>query len=281
MKDYNMNLRLFDEGGAGAEGAAGAGAESTNGAGAAAEAGGSRDFDAEFDAMVKGEFKEAYDKRVQGFMKDRLKASKQTENQLKDANALLSLVGERYGWDGKDINVLRSALENDRAYLEAEALEKGMTVEQLAELKRMERENKYLKEQQRAAQEMAEFEKKFGAWLREADGLKAEFPQLDLYAEFSNPQFVRLLDSGVGVKAAYQTVHFNELMGGALQYTAQQTQKAVLDGVKANGARPTENGAKGSHGAGQKIDVHKLTAEDRRRLAEEARRNPDKLITFR
>lgn len=32
------------------------------------EAGGSRDFDAEFDAMVKGEFKEAYDKRVQGFV---------------------------------------------------------------------------------------------------------------------------------------------------------------------------------------------------------------------
>ena len=279
MKDYNMNLRLFDEGGAGAEGAAGAGAESTNSAGAAAEAGGSRDFDAEFDAMVKGEFKEAYDKRVQGFMKDRLKASKQTENQLKDANALLSLVGERYGWDGKDINVLRSALENDRAYLEAEALEKGMTVEQLAQIKRMERENNALKEQQRQAEERAAFEQKFAAWNAEAESLKGLIPNLDLIKEFENPQFVRMLDSGVGVKSAYMALHHDEITGGLMRYTAEQTQKAVLDGVKANGMRPNENGAKGSHGANQKIDVSKLTKEDRARLAEEARRG--KTITFR
>ncbi|MBR5816558.1 MAG: hypothetical protein IKY38_03925 [Anaerotignum sp.] len=48
------------------------------------------------------------------------------------------------------------------------------------------------------------------------------YPNLNLMEEFGNPQFVKLLDSGVGVKAAYQAVHFDELMGGALQYTAQQ-----------------------------------------------------------
>jgi hypothetical protein len=282
MKDYRMDLRLFDDGGAGAA-AATSGAATTGDAVSTGTEGNqpARDFDAEFDAMVKGDFKDAYNKKVQGIVKDRLKGSKQTESKLKDAEALLSLVGERYGWDGKDMEALRASLESDKAYLEEEALEKGMTVEQLAQIKRMERENKVLREQQRQADERAAFEQKFAGWNAEAEALANVYPGLNLMEEFNNPTFVRLLDSGVGVKAAYQATHFDELMGGALQYTAQQTQKAVLDGVKANGMRPNENGTKGSNGANQRIDVTKLTKEDRQRLMDEVRRDPNKRITFR
>lgn len=282
MKDYRMDLTLFDDGGAGAA-AATSGAATTGDAVSTGTEGNQpvRDFDAEFDAMVKGDFKDAYNKKVQGIVKDRLKGSKQTESKLKDAEALLSLVGERYGWDGKDMEALRASLESDKAYLEEEALEKGMTVEQLAQIKQMERENKVLREQQRQADERAAFEQKFAGWNAEAEALANVYPGLNLMEEFNNPTFVRLLDSGVGVKAAYQATHFDELMGGALQYTAQQTQKAVLDGVKANGLRPNENGTKGSNGANQRIDVTKLTKEDRQRLMDEVRRDPNKRITFR
>ena len=284
MKDYSMDLRLFDDGGAGAAAGSTAGAEgtgTTGGADGTGTEGNQRDFGAEFDSMIKGEYKDAYDKKVQGIIKDRLKGSKQTESKLRDAEALLSLVGERYGWDGKDMEVLRTSLESDKAYLEEEALEKGMTVEQLAQIKRMERENKVLREQQRQADERAAFEQKFAGWNAEAEALANVYPNLNLMEEFNDPTFVRLLDSGVGVKAAYQATHFDELMGGALQYTAQQTQKAVLDGVKANGMRPNENGTKGSNGANQRIDVTKLTKEDRQRLMDEVRRDPNKRITFR
>ena len=278
---YRMDLRLFDDGGAGAGATAGAAATGDTGTGTATgtDTGTQRDFGAEFDSLIKGEYKDAYDKKVQGIIKDRLKGSKQTESKLKDAEALLNLVGERYGWDGKDYAALRTSLESDKAYLEEEALAKGMTVEQLADMKRMERENKALREQQRQADERAAFEQKFAGWNAEAAALANVNPNLNLTEEFNNPQFVRLLDSGVGVKAAYQAVHFDELMGGALQYTAQQAQKAALDGVKAGAMRPNENGTKGSHGANQKIDVTKLTKEDRMRLADEARRG--KTITFR
>lgn len=279
MKDYRMDLKLFDDGGAGAGATAGA-AATGNAEGGTTETGTqARDFDAEFNELISGDFKAAYDKKVQGIVKDRLKGAKQTESKLKDAEALLSLVGERYGWDGKDIAALKASVEGDNAYLEEEALEKGMTVEQLADMKRMERENKVLREQQRQADERAAFEQKFAGWNAEAAALANQYPNLNLAEEFNNPQFVRLLDSGVGVKAAYQAVHFDELMGGALQYTAQQAQKAVLDGVKANSIRPNENGTKGSHGATQKIDVSKLTKADRIRLADEARRG--KKIDFK
>jgi len=274
-----MDLRLFDDGGAGAGATAGAAATGDTGTATGTDTGTQRDFGAEFDSLIKGEYKDAYDKKVQGIIKDRLKGSKQTESKLKDAEALLNLVGERYGWDGKDYNALRTSLESDKAYLEEEALAKGMTVEQLADMKRMERENKALREQQRQADERAAFEQKFAGWNAEAAALANVYPNLNLTEEFNSPQFVRLLDSGVSVKAAYQAVHFDELVGGALQYTAQQAQKAALDGVKAGAMRPNENGTKGSHGASQKIDVTKLTKEDRMRLADEARRG--KTITFR
>lgn len=285
MKKYHMRLQIFDEGSAAASaGTAGGENHPQNGTGeggSASESGeGERDFHAEFEKLIQGEYKDVYDKKMQKALQEKQRAGKQTESRLKDAESLLSLVGERYGWDGKDLSALRTSLENDRAYLEQEALERGMTVEQLAEVKRLERENRNLLRQQTEAREKAEFEKKFGGWMQEAEGLKGTYPNLNLMEEFKNPQFVRLLDSGVGVKAAYQAVHFDDLMGGVLQYTARQTQKAVIDGIKANGMRPDENGAKGSNGANQKIDVHKLTAAERKALAEEARRNPEKRISF-
>ncbi len=281
MEKYKMDLRLFDDGAAGAGGTTGMGTAGAGDAGAG-QGGteGGRDFSSEFDAMIKGEYKEAYAKKVEQIVKERLKGSKQAEARLKDAESLLALVGERYGQDGKDLAALRASVENDREYLEQEALEKGMTVDQLAEFKKMERENAQFRLQMQEAAERREFELKFAGWAAEAEALKETYPGLELMGEFENPQFVRLLDSGVGVKAAYQAVHFDELMSGALQYTAEQAKKKIMDGVRANGARPTENGTKGGAAGRERLDVTKLTKEQRRELAERAIRNPDERITF-
>ncbi len=276
---FRMDLRLFDEGAGAGTGGAGSTTGAAEGAGEAG-AGGERDFNAEFEEMIKGDYKDAYNQRMQRAVQDRLKGSKQTEARLKTAEGLLALVGERYNLDGKDFEALQKALEGDRKYLEEEALEKGMTVEQLAEFKRMERENKAFQEQLRQAQERQAFEQKLAGWNAEAEQLKDTYPELDLVQEFKNPQFVRMLDNGVDMRTAYQAVHFDELMGGALQHTAAQTEKKVLDSIRARGARPNENGAKGSGAAREKIDVNKLTKEQRSALIEEAMRNPDKLITF-
>ena len=279
MKHYEMNLRLFDgEGGTAGTAAAGA---TTTGAETGAAGGESRDFNAEFDTMVKGEYKDAFDARVQKIVQGRLKNSKQTESKLKDAEGLLAMVGERYNLDGKDFTALKAALEGDRQYLEAEALEKGMTVEQLAQFKKMERENKAFQEQIAQNRQRQEFEQKFAAWTQEAEQLKGKFPELDLATEFDNPEFVRMLDHGISVGTAYQAVHFDDLMGGALQHTAATTERKVLDSIRARGARPAENGASGSSGAREKpIDVTKLTKQQRNELIERARRNPDERITF-
>lgn len=280
MELYKINIRLFDDGG-GAAGATGAAEGGAGDAGAGTDGGGQRDFNAEFDELIAGDYKDAYKNKMQAAIKDRLKGSKQQGERLKSAEELLALVGERYGQDGTDFDSLRAALENDRKYLEDEALEKGMTVEQLAEFKRMERENRAYQQEIETARQQREFEQRFAQWNAEADALANLYPELNLLDEFDNPQFVKLLDSGVGVKAAYQATHFDELMGGALQHTAAVTEKKVLDGIRAGGQRPTENGTRGSSGASAKMDVSKLTKQQRAELIERARRNPDEPITFR
>ena len=283
METYKMALHLFDEGAAGGEGGAAAQAPE---AGAQAEGAGgnpegSRDLEAEFDNLIKGEFKDTYNKRVQGIVQNRLKGSKQTEASLREAREIMALMGERYGLDGTDAKALRTALENDRQYLEEEALEKGMSVDQLAEMKKMERENRSFRQAMERQREQAEFDQKFRAWSEEAEGLKEQYPTLNLMEEFNDPNFIRLLDSGVGVKAAYQAIHFDELMTGAMAHTAQTAQKKVMDSVKANGARPMENAAQGAAGVSAYTDVNKLTKQQRKEIAEQVMRDPDKRITFR
>lgn len=283
METYKMDLHLFDEGAAGGEGGAAAQAPE---AGAQAEGAGSnpegsRDLEAEFDNLIKGEFKDTYNKRVQGIVQNRLKGSKQTEASLREAREVMALMGERYGLDGTDAKALRAALENDKQYLEQEALEKGMSVEQLAEMKKMERENRSFRQAMERQREQAEFNQKFRAWSEEAEGLKEQYPTLNLMEEFNDPNFIRLLDSGVGVKAAYQAIHFDEIMSGAMAHTAQTAQKKVMDSVKANGARPMENAAQGAAGVSAYTDVNKLTKQQRKEIAEQVMRDPDKRITFR
>ena len=54
----------------------------------------------------------------------------------------------------------------------------------------------------------------------------------------------------------------------------------MLDSIKSRGLRPEENGTKGSGGAREKIDVTKLTKQQRQELIDRARRNPEERITF-
>lgn len=83
MKHYEMNLRLFDGEGA-AAGTAAAGTTTGGTTGTTTEgttgtttegAGADRDFHAEFDTMVKGDYKEAFDARVQKIVQGRLKTA--------------------------------------------------------------------------------------------------------------------------------------------------------------------------------------------------------------
>ena len=98
---------------------------------------------------------------------------------------------------------------------------------------------------------------------------------------FEAPNLCGCSTMGLALRRLYQAVHFDDLMGGALQHAAVTTEKKVLDRSVREVQDRQRSGPRGSSGAREKpIDVTKLTKQQRNELIERARRNPDERITF-
>ena len=110
------------------------------------------DRNAEFEKLIKGEYKDLYDARMQDTVQKRLKGSKETVEKYEALSPLLEILAKKYGVDPSDSKALTKAIEDDDSYFEEEALEKGMTVQQLKEVRRMERENADLRRQMQEQQ---------------------------------------------------------------------------------------------------------------------------------
>lgn len=221
------------------------------------------DRNAKFEALIKGEYKDLYDARVQDTVQKRLKGSKETVDKYNELTPTLEMLARKYGVDASDIKALNKAIEEDDSYYEEEAMEKGVSVEQLKAVKKMERENAELKKQMEEQSNKERAERDVAEWMKQAEQAKHSFPNLDLGEELKNPQFINLLRSGVGVETAYFAMHHRELVPQAMQYTAKAVEQKLTNKVIANGARPTENGISSQASVVVKSDVSQLSKADR------------------
>lgn len=250
MKLFKINLHLFDgeSGGAGAVDAGQqdgrAAAEHGNAATQVDHAAGDRDINAEFEEMIKGEYKDVFAKRTEKIVKARLKDANGLKATLNSQQPIMDILMDRY--HAKDANDLLKALENDDLLYQEEADEKNMSVDQLRELKRLERRNKQLDreiEQERAEKRSREI---YQNWLAEAEQVKQRYEAFDFQNEMQNPQFAQLVMSGVPLKAAYETTHIDDFLNGAMAYTAKRVASATAENIRRNGARPPEGGRSGA-----------------------------------
>lgn len=220
------------------------------------------DRNAKYEAFIK-EHKDLDDARIQGIVQKRLKNSKENEAKLNALTPVLEILAKKHGVDAANTEALIKAIEEDDSYFEEEALEKGITVQQLKEFRKMERENAAL------AKQIAEQERKenanriYGQWMKQAEATKSVYPSFDLRAEIQNPQFLQLLNSNIDVRTAYEVVHKDDIIAGAMQFTANKVEEKVVNRIKANGARPSENGNSSQGAAQTKSDVSQLTKADR------------------
>ena len=221
------------------------------------------DRTARFEALIKGEFKDLYDARMQDTIQKRLKGSKEKEAKLDELTPTLEMLSRKYGVDASDIKALNKAIEEDDSYYEDEALEKGVTVEQLKSIRKMERENAELRKQMEEKSNRERAERDVADWMKQAEEAKRSFPNLDLGEELKNPQFIDLLKSGVGVETAYFAVHHRELVPQAMQYTAKAVEQKLTNKIISGGARPTENGISSQASVVVKSDVSQLSKADR------------------
>lgn len=295
-----LNLQLFADGGAGGDG--GTGAEGATGVSATAavsqkgvkteslsdvkygiqekseeeapaaevkETAPTEDRAAKFKALIEGEYKDLYDAKMQETVQKRLKNSKEDKEKLTAITPILDMLSKKYGVDSSDINALNKAIEDDNSYYEDEALEKGITVEQLKEIRKIERENAELKKAVDENNRRENANKIYSEWMEQEAKTKQIYPNFSLKTELANPEFVNLLRSNVNVQTAYEVIHKDEIITGAMQYTAKQVKQKVADSIIANGARPVENGISSQGASRTKSDVSQLTKAD---LAEINRR---------
>ena len=230
------------------------------------------DRNAEFEKLIKGEYKDLYDARMQDTIQKRLKSSKETVDKYNALAPTLEMLAKKYGVDSNDINSLNKAIQEDDSYYEEEALEKGITVQQLKEIRKMERENAALKAQMEEAQRQENGKKLYAAWMQQAEETKKVYPSFNIQTEMNNPQFLALLRSNIDVRTAYEVTHKDEIIQGAMQFTAQTVESKLAKKIASNGARPAENGMKSQSAAVVKSDVSQLSKADRAEIIRRVQR---------
>ena len=230
------------------------------------------DPEAEFEKLIKGQYKAQYDARMQDTIQKRLKGTKETVDKYNALQPVLEILAKKHGVDAADIDALQKAIEADDSYFEEEALEKGMTVKQLKEWREIQRENAELKKQQQEQKTQENANKLYASWMNQAEEAKKVYPSLDLKAEMANPKFVDLLKSNVDVRTAYEVVHKDDIIRGAMQFTAQTVESKIAKKIAAQGSRPAENGMSSGSAAVVKSDVSQLSKADRAEITRRVQR---------
>ena len=285
---FKVNLRMFD----GASSGAGDGDSSASGVtnSTAASANGNNlenvvygkqpndpnsvanaeDAKAKYDSYRKGEGKQFIDKDIETAIRRRFK----DYNTLKESNTkmqnVMSALATRYGIDANDTDALSKAIADDDSYYEKAADNANMSVEQYKKMMRLEAENAELQRIRAEEANRAEFNRRYAEWSAQAEGAKTVYPNLDLNAEMQNKDFFDLVNRGIDVKTAFEVIHKDEIINGAVSVTAQRTAQAVqqqtVNNIRTKGLRPNESAGSAQSGFIPKTDPSKWTKKDRQEI---------------
>ena len=261
-----FGLQLFADGGAGGDGtgAAGSDAGSQGGQQPGTEANGQQSAPQEptFDELIKGKYKADYDARVQKTIQARMRGAKANEERLAKTEPLLQMLGQKYSVDPGDVDGLMAALDNDEQMWQAEAADKGMSVENLKALRTAERENAMLKRQQELNQREAAARETYTKWVAQAEQAKQKFPGLDLESCLEDAQFVSMLQSGVDVESAYWARYHDDIMQAGMEKATTEAQKKLSASVASGSRSPTESGVGHGPTVSQKVDVSNMSRSE-------------------
>lgn len=217
---------------------------------------------ASFEELIKGEYKKDFDDKVHRIIGAKTANIKALQEEMDSIRPILDTVSRKYGVDSSDINALMGAIENDTSYFEQEAIERGMTVDQLKIMRKIERENEQLRRTIEQDRQQNETNRIYGEWIKQSEEVKEIYPDFDFVEETANSDFSALLRNGIDVRTAYEVIHKDEIMEGAMKMAVQKTKEKVTNDIIANGNRAGENGTSSQAAGTYKKDVNNLTKKD-------------------
>ena len=92
----------------------------------------------------------------------------------------------------------------------------------------------------------ARFDAKAAALARSIAQTAQIYPAFQLAQEMASPRFVRLVDAGLSVREAYETLHRDELLRQAVNTAFDAGRRAQAQSQAMRRGRPEENGAPGA-----------------------------------
>lgn len=253
----------------GAQGDPGAAAaQQTEQAAPAAQEEQTKDKRAQFEALMKGEYKQEFtDYFNQQFNRRYAEAKSQLDAQLAAREPLMRALSSLYGVEDGDPEKLLQAVNQDETIWRERAEAAGMTVDQFRQIEQLKERNRAQAEQLERMAGQEEANRQYAAWLEESKQVAAAYPDFDLRAELDNATFRRLLTAGFPMRNAYESVHHAELLEKAVMDVRSQTERAVTSNIQARGARPVENGIASKRGTPTAADVHGMTRKQRAEAA--------------
>lgn len=196
---------------------------------------------------------------------------------------LMQALQEKYGTDANDLVALTEAVRNgavkDDAYYEKLAMEKGVSTRTARELDKLESQNKQLTEQQQLIRQMerqreqqARIAELQAGWDREAEQLKAQYPDFNMAEVLANPEVEKMMRSGVSMTNAYRSAYFDHILKQQQAATAQQVEQGVVNRMQQRNARPGENGTRPGSAVQTKIDVSHMSRKEMEEMERRAMR---------
>ena len=219
-----------------------------------------------FDEMVKkgGEYADAFNKRTQDIINKRFKETKSLEEKVKSFDSISQTLAAKYGVDASDPKALEEALNNDTSMFEEMAFKEGLTPEQYRQKRALEQENARLKAAQEEAAAQSNADRIYAGWIQDSEKLVEKYgiQNFDLATEMQNPEFTDLLAAGVTFEGAYKTIHFDDMINGAMASTAANVSQAMVNNIQSRSRRPAENGTLSASNKVFKSDPSKLQDKD-------------------
>lgn len=222
-----------------------------------------------FGELLRGEYADLTEELMQNAVTEatrRLEASPAMKG-------LMQALQEKYGTDANDLVALTEAVRNgavkDDAYYEKLAMEKGVSTKTARELDKLESQNKQLTEQQQLIRQMerqreqqARIAELQAGWDREAEQLKAQYPDFNMAEVLANPEVEKMMRSGVSMTNAYRSAYFDHILKQQQAATARQVEQGVVNRMQQRNARPGENGTRPGSAVQTKIDVSHMSRKE-------------------
>lgn len=254
---------------------------------------GEENAEEEFEKLINGKYKDAYQSKVESFVKDRMSTKNKqiSDMQKKEStgNQIFALIANKYNVQPDDLDGLLKAVTEDKDLFAEKALAAGVTTE--------EARNDFFNQQKTNAQE-EELEtlrrekaaRELDTHLRSiaAETMK-EFPNFNLEDEFQNPSFRTALDFIAQQKneqnektgrndeiydltTAYKMAHFDELQKDLVKRSSSAAISAAAQSIQSGARRPTENAVKKSGTTSQRKSVEDMSDAEFDAFYEKVRR---------